>query len=116
MQRPTSGYVYQIGKSAISKSSQKQATVAKSSTEAEYVALSSATQEVICLRHFHGHLGKRMDVPVVIYEDNEGVIELTKNAKYYAKSNNFVKYKMGVTKLIFQLNYFKRKILKIISL
>ncbi len=47
MRRSTSGYVFQIGKGAISWSSRKQAHVARSSTEAEYVALSSATQEAI---------------------------------------------------------------------
>ena len=87
--KSTSGYVFQFGNSAISWSSRKQATVARSSTEAEYVALSSATQEAIWLRRLMGDLGKTMtNTPIVIYEDNQGAIELTKNAKYHSRTKH----------------------------
>ena len=82
IRRSTSGYVFQIGSSMVSWSSKKQATVAKSSNEAEYVALSSATQEAVWLRSLMGDLGRQMDAPTTIYEDNQGAIELAKNAKY----------------------------------
>ena len=81
--RSTSGYVFQIGSSTVSWSSRKQATVAKSSTEAEYVALSSATQEAVWLCRLMEDLGRQMDAPTTIYEDNQGAIELAKNAKYH---------------------------------
>ena len=81
--KSTSGYVFQLGNSAISWSSRKQATVARSSTEAEYVALSAATQEAIWLQRLMKDLGKKMDTPIIVYEDNQGAIELTKNAKYH---------------------------------
>ena len=87
-QRPTSGYVFQIGSSTISWSSKKQATVAKSSTEAEYVALSSATQEAVWLRSLMGDLGRQVDAPTIIYEDNQGAIELAKNAKYHNRTKH----------------------------
>ena len=80
--RSTSGYVFQIGSTTVSWSSRKQATVAKSSTEAEYVELSSATQEAVWLRRLMEDLGREMDAPTTIYEDNQGAIELAKNAKY----------------------------------
>ena len=86
--RSTSGYVFQIGSSTVSWSSKKQATVAKSSTEAEYVALSSATQEAVWLRSLMGDLGRQMDAPTTIYEDNQGAIELAKNAKYHKRTNH----------------------------
>lgn len=86
--RSTSGYVFQIGSSTISWSSKKQATVAKSSTEAEYVALSSATQEAVWLRSLMGDLGRRLDAPTIIYEDNQGAIELAKNAKYHNRTKH----------------------------
>jgi hypothetical protein len=54
--------------------------VARSYTEAEDVALGSGTQEAIWLRRLMEDLGRRMDTPMVIYEDNQGAIELTKNA------------------------------------
>ena len=54
--------------------------MAKSSTEAEYVALSSCTQEAVWLRRLLKNLGKDMTLPTVIYEDNQGAIELAKNS------------------------------------
>ena len=86
--RSTSGYVFQFGNGTISWSSRKQPTVAKSSTEAEYVALSSATQEAIWLRRLMKDFGKQMDAPTTIYEDNQGAIELAKNAKYHSRTKH----------------------------
>ena len=87
--RSTSGYVFQIAKSTISWSSRKQSTVAKSSTEAEYVALSSAAQEALWLRRrLLKGFGEQMDAPTTIYEDNQGVIELDKNAKYHSRTKH----------------------------
>ena len=86
--RSTSGYVFQIGRSTVSWSSRKQATVAKSSTEAEYVALSSATQEAVWLCRLMEDLGKHLDAPTTIYEDNQGAIELAKNAKYHNRTKH----------------------------
>ena len=86
--RSSSGYVFQIGSSTVSWSSRKQGTVAKCSTEAEYVALSSATQEAIWLRRLIEDVGRQMDALTTIYEDNQGVIELTKNAKYHNRTKH----------------------------
>ena len=86
--RSTPGYVFQIGSSTVSWSSKKQATVAKSSTEAEYVALSSAAQEAVWLRILMGDLGRQMDAPTTIYEDNQGAIELAKNVKYHNRTKH----------------------------
>ena len=82
--RSTSGYVFQFGNGTISWSSRKQRTVAKSLTEVEYVALSLATQETIWLRCLMKDFGKQTDAPTTIYEDNQGAIELAKNAKYHS--------------------------------
>ena len=86
--RSTSGYVFQIGSGTVSWSSRKQQTVAKSSTEAEYVALSSATQEAVWLRHLMKDLGRQMDAPTTIYEDNQGATELAKNAKFHNRTKH----------------------------
>ena len=86
--RSTTGYVFQFGNGTISWSSRKQPTVAKSSTEAEYVALSSATQEAIWLRRLMKDFGKQIDSPTTIYEDNQGAIELAKNAKYHSRTKH----------------------------
>ena len=86
--RSASGYVFQIGSGTVSWSSRKQQTVAKSSTEAEYVALSSATQEAVWLRCLMKDLGRQMDAPTTIYEDNQGAIELAKNAKFHNRTKH----------------------------
>ena len=72
----TSGYVFKIGGATVSWSSKKQATVAKSSTEAEYVALSTAAQKMIWLRQLMENIGFGTTSPTVLYEDNNGAIEL----------------------------------------
>ena len=56
--RSTSGYIFQIGGTAISWSSRKQSSVALSTAEAEYMALSSATQEAVWLRQLYTDLFK----------------------------------------------------------
>ena len=86
----TSGYVFRIGNSTVSWSSKKQKTVARSSTEAEYVALSYASQEAIWLRRLIQSLGFDMgqDQPTTIYEDNNGAIELTRNAKHHNRNKH----------------------------
>jgi len=86
--RSTSGYVFQLGKFTITWSSRKQATVAKSSTEAEYVALSTATQEGIWLRRLLINLDLKPSSPTVIFEDNQGVIDLSKNPKHHDRTKH----------------------------
>ena len=86
--RSTSGYAFQFGNGTISWSSRKQPTVTKSSTEAEYVALSSATQEAIWLRRLMKDLGEQTDAPTTIDEDNQGAIELARNAKYHNRTKH----------------------------
>ena len=86
--RSTSGYVFQYGKSTISWSSRRQLTVAKSSREAEYVALSMVTQEVIWLRRLFTDLGIIVSSPTIIYEDNQGAIDLSKNPKHHNRTKH----------------------------
>ena len=86
--RSTSGYVFQLGNSTVSWCSRKQATVAKSSTEAEYVALSTATQEGIWLRRLLSGLKVDTRNATVIYEDNQGAIDLSKNPKHHDRTKH----------------------------
>ena len=65
--------------STVSWSSRKQATVAKSITEAKYVSLSQATQEAIWMRQLLSDIGHKADKPILLYEDNQGAIEIAKN-------------------------------------
>ena len=84
----TSGYVFQVGNATVSWNSKRQKTVARSSTEAEYVALSNAAQEAIWLRRLLNDLGVDVSSPTVIYEDNNGAIELSTNAKNHKRTKH----------------------------
>ena len=86
--RSTSGYSFFIGRSLVSWSSRKQATVAKSSTEAEYIALSFATQEAIWLRRLLTSISCSADSTTTIYEDNQGAIELSRNPKHHNRTKH----------------------------
>ena len=86
--RSTSGYVFKIGGAIVSWNSKKQITVAKSTTEAEYVALSAAASETIWLRQLLKDLGFNKSGATVLYEDNNGAIELSKNAKHHGRTKH----------------------------
>ena len=65
----------------ISWRSKKQRTVALSSTEAEYMELTEAVQEALWLKAFLCELGEmKSNKAVKVYEDNQGVIALTKRS------------------------------------
>ena len=81
--RLTSGYTFQINGSTVSWCSQRQPCVTRSSTEVEYVALSHATQELMWLRRLLNDIGEKQDQPSIMNEDNQGVIELSKNPRFH---------------------------------
>ncbi len=74
--RSTTGYVFQIQGSSVSWCSKQQGCVARTTTEAEYIALSTASQEAVWLRRLLENVLKKQDNPTVLYEDNQGTIEL----------------------------------------
>ncbi|CAB4002480.1 Hypothetical predicted protein [Paramuricea clavata] len=86
--RSTSGYVFQVANSTVSWSSKRQRTVAKSSTKAEYIALSLAVQEAIWLQRLLYDVGFKIRKPITIFENNQGPIELAKNAKYHNRTKH----------------------------
>ena len=57
-QKSTSGYMFQLGGTAISWRSKKQTCVASSTAEAEYMALASAAQEAMWLHASTYHRSK----------------------------------------------------------
>ena len=83
--------MFLLAKGAVSWLSKKQATVALSTTEAEYVALSTATQEAIWLRRLLTDLGKPLEEPIVINEDNQGAITMAKNPVGHARTKHIDK-------------------------
>ena len=86
--RSTSGYLLQIGGTAISWSSKKQSCVALSTAESEYMALSGATQEAVWLRQLYSDLLKVSIQPTVLYEDNQSCICMAKNPKFHGRAKH----------------------------
>ena len=86
--RSTTGYVFQIEKNTVSWCSKRQGCVSKSTTEAEYVALSTACQEGIWLRRLLDEISIKQHDPTVIYEDNQGAIQLSKNPKFHSRTKH----------------------------
>jgi hypothetical protein len=84
----TSGYAFMLAGACISWSSKKQRSVATSSTEAEYVALSLASQECVWLRNLLLDIGFEQSNATVLYEDNQGAIELARNPKHRGRSKH----------------------------
>uniref|UniRef100_A0A2N9EWE6 Reverse transcriptase Ty1/copia-type domain-containing protein n=1 Tax=Fagus sylvatica TaxID=28930 RepID=A0A2N9EWE6_FAGSY len=71
-----SGFVFTLGKGAISWRSCKQDTTADSTTEAEYIAASEAAKEAVWIRKFIQEFGvvPSIESPITIHCDNNGAI------------------------------------------
>ena len=76
--RSTTGYVFMLGGTAVSWSSQLQRTVAASSVEAEYQASAAAVREALWLRKLAGDLGLAQ-ASVSILLDSQGALSLAHN-------------------------------------
>ena len=77
--RSTTGYVFTCYGSLVSWQTKLQTTVAVSTTEAEYMAASAAAKEALYLRKILNDVGFGPQ-QVTIYCDNQGAVNLTKNA------------------------------------
>ncbi|KAL1448085.1 hypothetical protein WDU94_013979 [Cyamophila willieti] len=86
--KSTTGYAFFLSGGAISWNSKKQPTIALSTTEAEYMALSNAVQEAIWLKGLKNELIQSSNNPILLYGDNKSAIDLSKNAKYQARTKH----------------------------
>ena len=85
-----SGYVFLLGKSAVSWSAKQQPMVAASSTEAEYMSVSHTARQGLWLRHLLIELGLthlRLD-PTIIYLDNCSIMELVKESHQHNRTKH----------------------------
>ena len=91
--KSTTGYMFQIAGTAVTRKSEKQSCVALSTAEAECMALSSAAQEAIWMRELNSDLGNRQVKPTVVYEDNQSAIAMSKNPQFHGRSKHIsIKY------------------------
>jgi len=85
--------------------------VALSTAEAEYIALASAVQESLWLQQLVTDLKKEEVKSMVMYEDNQSTISMTKNPQFHGRAKHidikyhFVREQVGSGKL--ELKYCK---------
>ncbi|SMN02585.1 hypothetical protein SPONN_1431 [uncultured Candidatus Thioglobus sp.] len=91
--KSTTGYLFQIGGTAVTWKCKKQSSVALSTAESEYMALSSAAQEAVWIRELNSDLGNPQSQPTLIYEDNQSAIAMAKNPQFHGRSKHIgIKY------------------------
>ena len=74
--------MFQISGGAINWRSKKQTSVTLSTAEAEYLALASTAQEALWLMHVLTDLITEPLGPMLIYEDNQSAIAMTKSPHF----------------------------------
>lgn len=91
--RSTTGYCFIFNNAAVCWKSKKQQTVALSSTEAEYMAISAAVQEGLWLKAFLKEINEYNQEELIINEDNQGCIAITKNPENHQRTKHIdIKY------------------------
>ena len=86
--RSTSGYVFSMSGGAISWRSKRQTCVSLSTAEAEYIALASAAQEAVWLQRLLQDMKAVPSRPMIINEDNQSAIALTKNPQFHGRTKH----------------------------
>ena len=86
--KSTSGYVFQLGGTAISWRSKKQTCVALSTAEAEYIALASTAQESVWLQQLLADLKKESPKSMIIFEDNQSAVSMAKNPQFHGRTKH----------------------------
>ncbi|KAK3880875.1 hypothetical protein Pcinc_014673 [Petrolisthes cinctipes] len=86
--KSTSGYCFHLGGGPVSWSSKKQSCVALSTAEAEYMALASAIQEAVWLRKLAVDIQIDCKGPLLLYEDNQSTIAMSKNPQFHGKTKH----------------------------
>ncbi|XP_074327179.1 secreted RxLR effector protein 161-like [Apium graveolens] len=86
--KSTSGMVFYLNKSAITRVSQKQKCVALSSCEAEFMAATAAAFQGIWLCNILSQITSETVGPVILCIDNHSAIDLAKNPMFHGKSKH----------------------------
>ena len=83
-----SGYVFFLGRGAITWSSKKQYIIVLSSTESKYIVQTHAAKEVLWLWSFVNEMRGEKDKPLRLNCDNQGAIVLTKDNKFHSQTKH----------------------------
>ncbi|RVW18006.1 Retrovirus-related Pol polyprotein from transposon TNT 1-94 [Vitis vinifera] len=101
--KSTTGFVFTLGGTAISWTSNLQKIVTLSTTEAEYVAATEAGKEMIWLHGFLDELGKKQEMGI-LHSDSQSAIFLAKNSAFHSKSKHIqTKYHLSV--ILLKINW-----------
>ncbi|GKE92741.1 ribonuclease H-like domain, reverse transcriptase, RNA-dependent DNA polymerase [Tanacetum coccineum] len=84
----TTGIIFYYGKSPISWSTQKLATVALSSCESEFIAATAAATQALWLKRLLSKLTHSQEEKVTIQVDNKSAIALMKNPIFHGRSKH----------------------------
>ncbi len=82
--KSASSYVFLLGNGVISWNNKKQTSIAMSSTKVQYMA----TLEAMWFSSFFGNIGVPQMKPIVIYDDNQSCIYLSKNLIFHVHAKN----------------------------
>ena len=97
----TSGWAIMYCGAAIGYGSKRQQSVALSSTEAEIMAASLAATEILYFRGILSELGHQLP-PTILYVDNQGAVELSKDMKSCQRSRHIERRYLKVRELVAQ--------------
>ena len=98
----TSGWCIFYAGAVVSYGSKRQNCIALSSTEAEIMAASQAAAEVLYIRGLLREMGVKLDKPTVLYVDNSGAVELSKDLKSCQRSRHIERRYLKVRELVAQ--------------
>jgi hypothetical protein len=106
--KSTTGFLVEVYGNPVCWVTRKQSTVALSSTEAEYVALANASTETAWTRNLLLELGRKLEGPIVMYEDNQACIHLLSKWEHQRLKHIDIKYNFirdlcndGIVKVVY---------------
>ena len=98
----TSGWCIKYAGAVVAYGSRRQECIALSSTEAEIMAASHCASEIMYTRGLLREMGVCMDAPTVLYVDNSGAVELSKDLKSCKRSRHIERRFLKVRELVAQ--------------
>jgi len=100
VKQSTTGWCIHLGGAAVAWRSARQHSIAMSSTEAELIAASDAALEILYLRELLAEMGFRQKSPTVLYVDNTGAVELSRDLKSCQRSRHVERRYLKIRELV----------------